>query len=131
MAWVRWSSPGKPHDYDSLVYVMDHVDGDMECVNCQRGPMLEYVVGAPANTYRCWTREEMAEHMQWHIDSGDPVPDFVIPSLLGRGPRWVDTTMMERDLAIGRVDELRREVDELLERQCPHECEHCYREGSN
>lgn len=86
MAWVRWSAPGKPHPYDSLVYIMDHVDGDMECVGCQL---------LPAKTYRDHSRVGMAEHVQEHIDAGHAVPDFVIPSLLNYGPRWVDTTVAE------------------------------------
>lgn len=94
MAWVRWSGEDGPHPYVSQVYIMDHTDGDLECVGCKRPP-ADAPVGAPVGTYRCWTREEMAEHVQWHLDSGDAVPDFVIPSLQSRGPRWVDTTVAE------------------------------------
>lgn len=66
MSYVRWSSIGSPHDYDSSVYIYDDVQGGITCCGCANVP----------------TVQAMVEHVEWHIAMGHAVPDFVIPRLL-------------------------------------------------
>lgn len=71
MSYVRWSSPGHPHSYDSSVYIYDNVSGGITCCGCDLSD----------DSWNCATAEEMIAHVEQHIAHGDAVPDFVIPRL--------------------------------------------------
>lgn len=77
MSYVRWSSPGKPHDYDSAVYIYDTDDG-VVCCSCLLGTADDYGDYA---SHIAATPGQMADHVREHIAAGDAVPDFVIPAL--------------------------------------------------
>jgi hypothetical protein len=77
MSYVRWSSPGKPHPYDSALYIYDTDDGTV-CCACllnpadENGDRASHMVANPG---------QMADHVREHIAAGHAVPDFVIPEL--------------------------------------------------
>lgn len=71
MSYVRWSSPGKPWDYDSSIYIFDDVAGGITCCGCDLAD----------DDFNCPTTAEMIQHVQRHIEAGHAVPDFVIPRL--------------------------------------------------
>jgi hypothetical protein len=77
MSYVRWSSPGKPHPYDSALYIYDTDEG-VVCCSCLLNPADEdadyvnHIVATPG---------QMVDHVREHIAAGDAVPDFVIPAL--------------------------------------------------
>lgn len=72
MAYVRWSRPGFPHAYDSIVYVYADVSGGITCCTCT---LLD------GDSFNCDTAAEMVNHLQLHRQRGDPFPDWVIPSI--------------------------------------------------
>ncbi|MCP2324271.1 hypothetical protein HDA40_002778 [Hamadaea flava] len=84
MSYVRWSSPGRPHDYDSAVYIYDTDDG-VVCFSCVRYPADE-AGDYPSHVEA--TPGRMIEHVRAHIAAGDAVPDFVIPGLADAERRW-------------------------------------------
>jgi len=67
MSYVRWSSPGKPWDYDSDIYIYDDTSGGITCCGCD---------------YNVPTHAEMIDHVKEHIEKRDAVPSFVIRDLM-------------------------------------------------
>lgn len=55
MSYARWSE-------DSSVYVYAHVGGYIDCCACTALHSID----------------ETVEHMQWHVDRGDKVPDYLL-----------------------------------------------------
>jgi hypothetical protein len=76
MAYVRWSYPGKPHAYDSAVYIYDSAYGGIDCCGCLLNSDPEAIRG-----YTAADHDEMIDHVRKHIEAGHAVPDFVIPRL--------------------------------------------------
>lgn len=74
---MRWSSPGRPHDYDSAVYIYDTDDG-VVCCSCILLP-ADAIGDHPSHVAA--NPGQMIEHVRAHIAAGDAVPDFVIPAL--------------------------------------------------
>lgn len=78
MSYVRWSSIGRPWDYDSQLYIFDDVGGGTTCCGCLldtegdswRGDMDSNPL-----------HPETVAHVREHIAAGHEVPDFVIPRL--------------------------------------------------
>ncbi|MEV0274289.1 hypothetical protein AB0H43_36425 [Hamadaea sp. NPDC050747] len=77
MSYVRWSSPGRPHEYDSAVYIYDTDDG-VVCCSCLLYP-ADGLGDLPSHLEA--TPGRMIEHVRAHIAAGHAVPDFVIPGL--------------------------------------------------
>lgn len=73
MAIVRWGSM-ETHGYESDLYIYEAGDATESwgyvCCGCPFG-----------QSYGGVTRDEMANHVQQHIDAGHTVPDWVIPTL--------------------------------------------------
>ena len=45
MAYVRWSRPGRPHPYDSIVYVYADVAGGITCCACTLLDDAQFIEG--------------------------------------------------------------------------------------
>jgi hypothetical protein len=91
VSYVRWSSPGHPHSYDSEIYIYDDVSGGTTCCGCSlnddgrwngdRNPDYRDHRDDDENEPNVAGHPETIAHVREHIAAGHAVPDFVIPRL--------------------------------------------------
>ena len=78
MSYVRWSSIGRPWDYDSDLYIYDDVNGGTTCCGCR---LLDDMDSWNGDRDGDKTHPETVAHVREHISAGHRVPDFVIERL--------------------------------------------------